>query len=402
MGYKPPAEAYFDRIQKALAGADTYKSLSGLYAKNPKNVEVIFKLAQKYDQRISTSGKADELYKQIVALDTEGKAGLVDVDYPKVRVPYGEYASFILARKIALGAKADPAPMRAFIQKYPASPLVQTGYMYMGIYYENYAPKDAAGPFFEEYTAKYPQDVYALGAYIRRIIKDKEPLDKGLQLADKIEELTSYNPDPYNVENRAELLWLKGDKAKTEEIFGKSFLGDRRATMAYELASYANFWNDRAANLDKAVEAIELAVRIQPETPYLRQTAATIYNKAGQPDKALEVFGPEFLKKSLDKSDVLYPYAWYWNQQGKNLESAREAIRRMIEIQPGLTYFDIQAQILLKLKNYDEALKSAEQALALARESVKRRPGFAIKPYEARVQEIKTAMAKEKGEDVRK
>lgn len=402
MGYGPPADAYFEKIRKALQGVDTYKSLSDLHAKDPKNVDAAFKLARKYDQKFSASGKADELYRQIIALDPEGKAGLVDVDYPKVRVPYGEYASFILARKVAVGAKPDPAPMRAFIQKYPVSPLVQTGYMYMGVYYENYAPKEAAGPFFEEYTAKYPQDVSALGAYVRRIIKDKEPLDKGLQLAGKIEELTSYNPDPYNVENRAELLWLKGDKAKAEEIFGKSFFGDRRSSMAYELASYANFWNDRDANLDKAVEAIELAVKIQPETPYLRQTAATIYDKAGQPDKALEVFGPGFLKRSLDKSDVLYPYAWYWNQQGKNLESALEAIRRMIEIQPGLTYFDIQAQILTKLKNYDDALKSAEQALALARESAKRRPGFAIKPYEARVQEIKTAMAKKKGEDIRK
>jgi tetratricopeptide (TPR) repeat protein len=292
--------------------------------------------------------------------------------------------------------------MRAFIQEYSASALIKTGYSYMGYYYGYHAPKDEAVKFFEEYIAKYPDDIYALDSYVRRIIRDKEPLDKGLQLAEKIGELTSYNPDPYNVENRAELLWLKGDKEKAEEIFGKSHLGDRRSSFAYELASYANFWNDRETNLDKAVEAIEVAVKVQPETPYLRQTAATIYAKAGQPDKALEVFGPEYLKKNLEKPDVLYPYAWYWNGQGTNLDSALEAVRRLIEIQPGLTYFDIQAQILLKLKNYGEALKSAEQALALAQESAKRRPGFAIKSYEARIREIKSAMAKEKGEEIKK
>ncbi len=310
-------------------------------------------------------------------------------------MPYTEYAEFLLGRRKAIGAKADPGPMRAFIVKYPQSSLVKTGYMFMGIYYGNYASKDEARAFFEEYTGKYPDDINALSAYVRRIIRDKEPLEKGLQLADRIGELTSYNPDPYNVLNRAELLWLKGDRAKAEETFGKEFLNDRRLTMAYELSSYADFWNDRDANLDKAVEAIELAVQIQPDTPYLRQTAATIYAKAGQPEKALEVFGPEYIKKSLDKTDALYPYAWYWNQQGKNLESALEAIRRMIEIQPGLTYFDIQSQLLLKLKKYDEALASAEKALALARESVKRNPAFATKTYEARVQEIKAAMAKE-------
>ncbi|MGZ4886492.1 MAG: tetratricopeptide repeat protein [Candidatus Aminicenantales bacterium] len=402
MGYAAPAEAYFARIQKALAGVDTFRSLSGLYAKDPKNIEVVFKLAQKYDQKFSTWGKADELYRQIVALDPDGKAGLTDVDYPKARVPYTEYAEFLLGRRAAIGAKADPGPMRAFIQKYEKSPLVKTGYMFMGIYYENYAPKDAAQAFFDEYTGKYPDDLSALGSYVRRIIRDKEPLDKGIRLADKISELTSYNPEPYDIRNRAELLWLEGDKAKAEEIFGKEFLKNQKSGVAYELSSYADFWSEREANLDQAVEAIELAVKLQPDTPYLRQTAATIYRKMNKPEKALEVFGPEYAKKNYDKSDALYPYAWYWNQQGKNLESALEAVRRLIEIQPGLTYFDIQAQILFKLKNYDEALKSAERALALAQESVKRRPGFAIKPYEARVQEIKTAMAKEKGGDIKK
>jgi tetratricopeptide (TPR) repeat protein len=320
----------------------------------------------------------------------------VDADYPKVRVPYAEYAEFILARKAAFGAKPDPGLMRAFIGKRPQSLLVRTGYSHMAYYYGYHAPKDEAVKFFEEYVAKYPDDLYALDAYVRRIIKDKEPLDKGLQLADKIAELTSYNPDPYSVANRAELLWLKGDKEKAEEIFGKGHLNDRRDSFAYELASYANFWNDRDSNLDKAVEAIELAVKIQPETPYLRQAAATIFAKAGHPDKALEVFGPEYIRKNLDKPDALYPYAWYWNREGKNLESALETITRMIEIQPGLTYFDIQAQLLLKLKRYDEALKSAEKALALARESAKRSPAFATKTYEARVQEVKEAMAKEK------
>jgi tetratricopeptide (TPR) repeat protein len=393
VGYRPPAESYLEKLQKALAGVDTYKALADRYAKDPKNIETIFKLAQKYDQRSSTSQKANDLYKQILALDPEGKAGLVDVDYPKVRVPYSEYAEFILARKASFGAKPDPGPMRAFIQKYQKSPLVKSGYSYMVIYYGNYAPKDEARAFFEEYTAKYPDDLNALSSYVRRIIRDKEPLDKGLQLADRIGELTSYNPDPYDVENRAELLWLKGDKEKAEEIFGKSHLGDRRTSFAYELASYADFWNDLDANLEQAAAAIELAILIQPETPYLRQTAATICAKAGQPEKALEVFGPEYLKKNLDKPDALYPYAWYWNKEEKNLESALEAIKRMIEIQPGLTYFDIQSQLLLKLKKYDEALASAEKALALARESAKRNPAFATKTYEARVQEIQAAIA---------
>ena len=320
----------------------------------------------------------------------------MDVDYPKVRVPYTEYAEFILGRKKAIGAKADPAPMRSFIAKYPQSPLVKTGYMFMSVYYGNYASPVEARTFFEEYTAKYPDDVQALGAYVRRVIQDKEPLDRGIELAERIAELTGYNPDPYDAQNRAELYWLRGDKDKAEEIFGKEFLSGQRSNLAYQLASFAGFWSEREAHVEEAVEAIELAIKIEPELPYLRQTAAGIYAKAGRPDKALEVFGPEYAGKNRDRTEALYPYAWYWNGQGTNLESALQAIDRLIEIQPGLAYFDIRAQLLLKLKRYDEALASAERALALAQESAKRRPGFAIKTYEARVLEIKAAMAGEK------
>jgi len=396
VGYTPPAEAYLAKLRRSIQGIDTFRSLSERFAKDPNHIETVYGLARKYDQKFSTAEKADELYRRIVALDPKGKAGLVDVDYPKVRVPYTEYAEFILGRKKAIGAKADPAQMRAFVGKYPRSPLVKTGYMFMSVYYGNYAAPGEARAFFEDYTAKYPDDVQALSAYVRRIIKDKEPLDRGIELAEKIAELTSYNPDPYDTQNRAELYWLRGDKDKAEEIFGEDFLARQRSSVAYELSSFADFWSERDSRLEEAVDAIELAVRIQPDVPYLRQTAATIYAKTGRPKKALEIFGPEFAERNFDRPDALYPYAWYWNRQGTNLESALEAIGRVIEIQPGLTYFDIQAQILLKLRRYNEALKAAERALALAQESAKRRPGFSIKPYEARVQEIKTAMAGEK------
>jgi tetratricopeptide (TPR) repeat protein len=396
VGYAPPADAYVEKLRRAVQGIDTYRSLTDLYAKDPKNIETAWKLARKYDQRLSTSAKADELYREVMALDPDGKAGLVDVDYPKVRVSYGEYAEFILGRKNALGAKADLAPIRAFIQHHPESPLVKTGYMFMSVYYGNYATPAEARAFFEEYINKYPDDVQALDSYVRRIIKDKEPLDKGIELADKIAELTVYNPDPYDAQNRAELYWLLGNKDKVEEIFGKEFLSRQMSEAAYVMSSYAEFWSERGTHLEEALEAVDLAIRIQPETVQLRQIAATIYAKAGRPEKALEVYGPEFVRKNRDKTDALYPYAWYWNQHGTNLESALEAIGRVIEIQPGLAYFDLQAQILLKLKRYDQALKSAERALALAQESAKRRPGFSTKLYESRVQEIRAALAAEK------
>ena len=396
-GYSPPADKFMERIQKSLQGVDTYRSLADRQAKDPNNVELTFLLAGKLAEKSGIRGKAKELYQRVIALDPEGKA--LPSDPQKSlgeRAPFAESSEFLLAQAAVLSAQADPAPMWDFVKKHPQSRRLRSGYFALSQYYGNFAGKEDATKFFEEFVAKYPDDPYALDSYVRRIIKDNGPLERGLELSEKIAKLPTDNPDPFYVEQRAELLWLKGDKAKAEEAFGKEYLDNQRSSFLYLLNSYAEFWSERETDLDQAVGAVDLAIKIEPDNTYFRQTAATVYAKMNKPEKALQVFGPDYLKANLDKPDVLYAYSWYWNREGKNLESALEAIQRMIKIQPGLTYSDIQAQILLKLKRYDEALKSAETALALARESAKRNPAFAVKTYEARVKEIQAAMAKEK------
>ena len=48
VGYGPPPDKFLERLEKTVKGIDTYKILSERYAKEPKNIEVVFKLAKKF------------------------------------------------------------------------------------------------------------------------------------------------------------------------------------------------------------------------------------------------------------------------------------------------------------------------------------------------------------------
>ena len=50
------------------------------------------------------------------------------------------------------GPKADMEPVRAFIKKYPESPLASMAYRQMGYYYGQQASKEEAAKFFAEYS----------------------------------------------------------------------------------------------------------------------------------------------------------------------------------------------------------------------------------------------------------
>jgi tetratricopeptide (TPR) repeat protein len=380
------------------------------YAKEPANVEVIFKLAQKCSSRYTPEmiAKGKELYRKVIALDPDGKAGNYTFEYVKATVPYTQAAEFDLAQASVYDRKPDAAPLKAFIAKYRQSPLLKEAYGYLASYYQYYAAQDAATKdeatkFYDTYIAKYPNDASVLNSYVEKIVKDKGPVAKGIDLAEKVKEIQGYPPNPSYAQNLAQLYILKGDSAKADEEYGKDFLDNYISTSIYALTGYANFWLEQGKNLDSVETAADTAVKIAPASQwYTLQTAAGIYMKLKKPDKALAVYGPEFIKKNTADQAVLASYAAFWSRQGEkqlgmNLESALEAARKAV----GLTsdYYNnyTLGNILFKLKKHDEALKYAEKALELVKPMAAKYQGFSIQQYEKLVKDIKDAIAKEKG-----
>jgi len=371
VGYGPPAENFQAKLEKVLKGEDTFQAVNEGYAKNPNDAAIAFKLARKWSDRFDEV-KPVELYKKVIALDPEGKSGSYTNEYTKVTVPYTVFAEYTLATTTPRGAKQDMAPIKAFIAKYPASPMVKNAYSSMSYFYGNQATKDEAVKFFPEYAAKYPEDPYVLQSWLTRIVGDKEPMDKGLELAEKIESLTNRNPDPYVQQTLGDFYLTKGDKTKAADVFGKDYAEGQVQNLGYNLIAYANFWLAKNENLDNAVIMAETAMKLDPKNAYFLQQAANIYIKTGKEDKALGLFGPEYIQGKMTDGSALYSYASFWGRQGTNLDSALAASKKAVELKPTQYYqWSTLADILSKLKNHAEAVKAAEKAVELADPAIK-------------------------------
>ena len=369
VGYDPPAEKFQEKIEKMVAGVDTFKSLSDEYAKNPKDVAVVFKLARKYGDRYDEA-KAGQKYREVIALDPQGKAGAYTSEYSKITAPYTEYAEYSLGETSLRSQKPDAGPMTAFLKKYPEGKLLKQAYSSLAGYYRSRGSQEEAAGFFAEFAAKFPNDTDAYRAWLARIVRDKDPLDKGFEMADKLDALrrnTPDNPDPAVNQSVAQLYLLKNDKAKADEVYGKAFMSGQVSNTAFALIDYANFWVRQNANLDSAVEMADTAVKLQPDSSYILQQAAGVYLKTGREEKALLLYGPAHAAGIASDGSALYSYARFWAAQGKNLPDALAASKKTTELFP-TTYnmWSTLADIHQKMKNYPEAIKAAEKAAELA------------------------------------
>jgi tetratricopeptide (TPR) repeat protein len=329
--------------------------------------------------------KAKELYKEVLTLDPDGKKGTTD--YQDKKVTFTEYAEFSIGAMSVFARQMDPEPLKTFIAKYSESPLLKSAYQRLSYYYQTRAPKEEAKVFFDKYTSKFPDDPYVLSSYISRIIRDKDNIDKGIELAEKIKDIMKYNPSPRYQKDLATLYMLKEDKEKAAEAFGKRYMEGQVSSLSYYLMQYASFWVGQKENTESAEEMMELALKINPDRWYNFQTAAQNYIKLGKEEKALKIFGPEFAAKHLDDASILNNYAWFWASQGKNLESALEAAKKSVELREVYYSWDTLSAVYKKMEKWDEALVAAEKAVELADDEIKVR-------YETKVQQIKKAIEK--------
>jgi len=352
VGYGPPADDFQKQLEKVLAGTDTYKSLAAQVAANPKSVKLTYKLAQKWDDRYDQA-KAAELYKQVVALDPEGKAGTTEYGggrgQAKVTVSYTQMAEFNIASNAMSARPPDIAPFLAFTKKYPDGQIVKDAYARVSSYYGRQGDKTAATQFFEDYAKRFPNEAQAYNGWVTRIIFDKEPLDKGIELAQKAISLAEGRAAMSGWQNLGRLYVLKGDKAKAIDAADQMM----KAAAAPPTAG--------------TMGAVSPATMAGGPGGLGAPGAAQIYLDAGAPEKALAVYGPDYMKQNEKSGPMLTRYVQFWVQQGTNLDSALAAAKKVTELSPAAySSFTTLSGVLQKMKNYGEALKASEKALSLA------------------------------------
>jgi len=370
VGYSAPPEKFQAKVEKALAGVDTYKSLVAANAANPKNVATAFKLARKYAER-AKEDKAVPLYKDVVALDPEGKSGVYQADYMKAPVTYTEYAEYEIAR-FPLQNRREPALMNAFLKKYPSGPMARFAYSSLDIFHYADAPAEEADAFYAEYTAKFPGETWVLQKWLAKITQEKKSLEKGIPVAERLLDLTEANPDPYAQAAVAEFYLARGDKAKAEDVFGQPFIDGHLSTVAFGLLEYADFWAQRGEHADSAESVAEAALKILPGNMFIRQRAAGVFLGLGREARALEVFGPAYAKTYWDEPGELRTYIYFWTQQGKNLDGALAAGLRTVELRPRAYYhWTALADLYAKMGKMPEALKAAERAVEFSSAAAK-------------------------------
>ena len=84
----------------------------------------------------------------------------------------------------------------------------------------------------------------------------------------------------------------------------------------------------------------------------------------------------------------LFFYARFWSEKGKNLESALEAAKRLIELKLVHYVWDTLSLVYFQLKRYEEALEAAKKAVETGDEHIKIR-------YKGRIRQIEKAMKEE-------
>jgi tetratricopeptide (TPR) repeat protein len=348
--YAAPPAKFHEKVVKVFKGEDTFRSLNARITADPKNVTLLTQIARKHEDRFE-SAKAVELFKQVLALDPEGRSGTTT--YSGSTVPCADYADYRIA--LEEGAKAeDPAPYLAFAARRPASPLAREAIRRCSYLFLSGRTKDEAFKFFEDGLAKFPGDPLLTFYYLQRILQERDNLDRGLAL---IREAKSYaSLGEMMVRLGAQINVLQGDLDSAEAAYGPDYVNRVLSSTVSALQGYAQFWAVQKKNMDSAIRAVQLGLDLRPDDPYTAYSAATFYVRAGLAEKADEVYGAAYAEKHKEDAQALALYASFWSRQKKHPESA-EAAEAAVRLQPDdPNILEMAAQTFIAWDKKDRAL----------------------------------------------
>jgi tetratricopeptide (TPR) repeat protein len=427
--YQPPPAKFHEKVQKVLKGEDTFRALNARLQADPTNVPLLVQVGQKYETRFLME-RALPLYQEVLALDPDGRAGTTDyngadvpcVDYADLRLsldaadkardpaPGLAFAarrpSSPLARDAYrsvsfyfLSGKTKDEAFKFFedgLARFPGDPLLTFYYLQRIVRERDNLDRGIALAREMRLAASVADSVQRLTAQMQMLKGDQESAESAYgpdyvdgRISGAVNALQSYaqfwagqkknvpsavramelamslEPDNFFAAYSAAGFYLSaGLPEKADEVYGPSYV-EKYKSNAQALVYYADFWA-RHKTHPESLSAAEAAVKLKPDDPNILAVAAQAFVGWDKKDRALAVFGPSVVPKLGDDAMLLNNYAWFWAEQGTNLESALAAVDRSIALDERDWSEDTRAVILLGLGRLDEALAAVNKAVAIS------------------------------------
>lgn len=203
--------------------------------------------------------------------------------------------------------------------------------------------------------------------------------------------LSEFPASPMRDAALGNLSWFLSNRTEKQPVLvAYEILLKRYPTDPGLLAPLINHFESTSTQLDRAIRFAESIERLHPERldHALRRSYAALLMKAGNEEKARDIFGDSYITPLFQSLDhrPLNDYAWFWALQGRNLDSAMAAARQAVKLKDAANVWDTLSMVYRKLNRLEEALEAEERAVKLSNKSVKR--------YVERVEEIRQEMRK--------
>ena len=279
LGYDPPPEKYKDRLEEAYQGKYTFLNLTEAYEKDPNNIAVLARLAEKYRSNYIFD-KMAEYSAKILKQPEQAK---------QVMLPFGKDGAEVSAYEFAMFANtySGPDAVLEFATEFPNSNYLDEVF---GDFWRSLLNKDQsekANQVFEQLILKFPENPALVSSYLTYCVRSKTNYDRGIELADRVYKAKDGKVDLDFARSYADILMEKGETQKIEHLTQE--LVQNNLDKAIDIEMQVGYLYQGKKQYDNAFNTFESVVKRHPDYyPALYQIGRTAAFSGTNLDRGIE------------------------------------------------------------------------------------------------------------------
>lgn len=279
LGYDPPPEKFKDTLEKTYHSENTMLNLMQAYEKDPADVAVLARLAEKY--RVNYAFEKMAEFSQHILKQPERAR--------QTMLPFGkdsaEISAYEFARFAATYSGTDA--VLEFATEFPNSHYLDEVF---GGFWRSLLNKDQfekANQAFEQLILKFPENPALVSSYLTYCVRSKTNYDRGIELADRLYKAKDGKVDLDFARSYAEILMEKGETQKIEHIAQE--LIKNNPDKAIDIEMQVGYLYQGKKQYDHAFKTFESIVKHHPDYyPALYQIGRTAVFSGTNLDRGLE------------------------------------------------------------------------------------------------------------------